>query len=57
MFIILDYDISTICHTILQINFRNFAKIFVKKMLTLNYFLCHLKLKITFQIKTQFLMI
>ena len=56
-FITLNYHISATCHTILKINFRNFAKSFVKKMLTLSYFLLHSKLKIIFKIKTQFLMI
>ena len=35
-FITLNYHISATCHTILKINFRNFAKSFVKKMLTLS---------------------
>ena len=33
---ILNYHISATFHTILKINFRNFAKSFGKKMLTLN---------------------
>ena len=56
-FIILNYCISATFHTILKINFRNFAKKFVKKILTLSLFLVHSKLKIIFHIKTQFLMI
>ena len=35
-FITLNYHISATCHTILKINFRNFAKSFVKKILTLS---------------------
>ena len=45
------------CHAILKINFQNFAKSFVKKILTLSKFLLHSKLKFSFHIKTQFLMI
>ena len=55
--ITLSYNISATCHTIIKIIFRNSAKSFVKKMLTLSYFLVNLKLKIIFPIKTEFLMI
>ena len=38
MFITLNYHISATFHTISKINFRNFAKSFVKKILTLSQF-------------------
>ena len=42
-FITLNYHISATCHTILKINFRNFAISFVKKMLTLSQFSIKIK--------------
>ena len=56
-FVTLNYHISATFRTILKVNFQNFAKNFVKKILTLSWFLIHSKLKIIFHIKTQFLMI
>ena len=53
----LNYNISATFHTLSKINFWNFAKSFVKRILTLSWFLIHPKSKIIFQIKTQFLMI
>ena len=47
-FITLNYDILATFHTISRINFRNFAKCFVKNILTLSKFLIHSKLKIIF---------
>ena len=52
MFITLNYHILATFHTIFKINFRNFAKNFVKKILTLSQFLIHSKLKVIFHIKT-----
>ena len=57
MFITLNYHISATLHNISKINFQNFAKSFVKKILTLSQFLIRSKLKIILHIKTQFLMI
>ena len=48
---------SATFRTILKINFRNFAKNFVKKILTLSKFLIHSNLKIILHINTQLLMI
>ena len=48
--------IGNLSHHI-KINFPNLAKSFVKKILTLSLFFIHLKSKIIFHIKTQFLMI
>ena len=48
--------IGNLSHYI-KINFRNLAKRFVKKILTLSLFLANLELKIIFHIKVQFLMI
>ena len=56
-FITLNYHISATFHTISKINFRNFAKRSVKKILTLSYFLIHSKSKFIFHIRTQSLMI
>ena len=49
-------NIGNLSHHIKN-KFRNLAKSFVKKILTLSLFLVHSKLKIIFHIKTQFLMI
>ena len=57
MFITLNYLIPTTCCTILKINFCNFAKNFVKKILMLSQFFVNSKLKTIFLIKTQLLMI
>ena len=51
------FAISEVFPTISKINFRNLAKSFVKKIVTLSLFLVHSKLKITFHTKTRFLMI
>ena len=40
-----------IVHTISKLNFQNFAKSFVKKILTLSYFLIHSKLQFFFSYK------
>ena len=47
--------IGNLLHHIKNKNFWNFAKSFIKKILTLTYFLLHSKLTIVFVIKTQFL--
>ena len=47
----LNYHISAIFHTISKLNFGNFAKSFVKKILTLSQFFIHSRLKVTFLYK------
>ena len=49
--------IGNLLHHIKKKRNSNFAKNVVKKTLTLNYFLTHLKLKISFHMMTQFLII
>ena len=48
MFISLNYHILATFHTISKITFRNFAKSFVKKVLTLSQLLLHSKLNLFF---------
>ena len=44
----LNYHLQATFQTTFQINFRNFAKSFVKKILTFSYFLIYSKIKIIF---------
>ena len=49
--------ISYVINTILKINFRNFAKSFIKKILTSDWYLIRSKLKVILHIGTQFLVV
>ena len=49
--------LATFCTILKKKEIQNFAKNVVKKTLTLSYFLTHLKLKISFHMMTQFLII